>query len=567
MDYNAEYLRWVERVEDSELAAELKAVKDSEDEKKGRFGAELEFGTAGLRGVLGAGCNRMNIYTVRRATQGLAEYVLKNGGGCVAVSYDSRRHSEEFARESARVLAANGVKAWLYDRLMPTPMLSYAVRRLGCAAGIMITASHNPAQYNGYKAYGPDGCQMTIEAAAEVYANIQSVDTFDGVKLCDFDAALASGQIQYITEEVVGDYYRAVEEQQLNAGVCEEYPVKLVYSPLNGTGNEPVRKVLCDIGVRDISIVKEQELPDGDFPTCTYPNPETEGALKLGLALCESEKPDLFIATDPDADRVGVAIRDGEGYRRLTGNEVGALILSYIVAARNQNGSMPKNPVAVRSIVSSALTDRIAEDGGVEMRVVLTGFKFIGEQILMLENRGEQGRFIFGFEESCGYLAGSYVRDKDAVFASMMLCELTAWCKKNGTTPAEMLDGIYKKYGFYLHRVISIEFGGLDGTQRMKDVMQRLFSAPPKDIDGIKAVSVCDYKKGERVNPDGSVTPTGLPSSEVLELGLEGGASVIIRPSGTEPKMKIYLTACESSKAGSLAMLDRLEKHSRGLVG
>ncbi len=567
MDYKAEYARWCAKVTDPELSAQLSAIEKEDAEIQARFSAELEFGTAGLRGILGAGISRMNLYTVRRATQGLASYIVaRYGEGSVAIAYDSRNKSTLFAREAASVLAANGVKAWLFDRLMPTPMLSFAVRELSASAGIVITASHNPAQYNGYKVYGPDGCQMTLEDTRSVSDRIAAVDLFDDVRTADFDTALAERGIQYIPARVVERYYEEVENQRIIPDICRKYPVSAVFTPLNGTGNEPVRRVLDDCGVT-VSVVPEQENPDGNFPTCSYPNPETKEALKLGLALCAELEPDLLIATDPDADRVGVAVRDGGEYRILTGNEVGILLLHYIIEARNQNNKMPENPVAVRSIVSSAMTDEIAKAGGVEMRSVLTGFKFIGEQILLLEQRGEAARFIFGFEESCGYLAGSYVRDKDAVLACMLLCEMTAWCKQQGTTPFATLMRLYDKFGYYRHEVVNIAFEGLTGAADMEAVMNRLYEAPPETVAGFGVVTILDYWNSVRISRTMNIrTPIDLPAADVIGLLLENGAQILVRPSGTEPKMKLYLTACEKTAEQSIQLIHQLEQAAKKLA-
>ena len=569
MAYLEEYARWSQQATDPDICAELAAIRNDDLEQKARFSTALAFGTAGLRGVLGAGTSRMNIYTVRRATQGLADYVNERfGGGCVAIAYDSRNMSTRFGEEVAGVLAANGITAWIYDRLMPTPMLSFAVRELGARAGVMITASHNPAEYNGYKAYGEDGCQMTEENADWVYRKIQSVDEFEGVKKIDFKEGLAAGSIRYIGDAVIERYYEEVKKQQVNPGICAAHPIKLVYSPLNGTGNEPVRRVLADIGVKDIAVVAEQEMPDGNFPTCTYPNPETKEALRLGLALCEQEKPDLFIATDPDADRIGVAVKDKEEYKILSGNEVGVLLLDYIIKARKATGSMPSGPVAVESIVSTPLAAEIARRNGVEMRVVLTGFKYIGEQILHLEQAGETERFIFGFEESCGYLAGGYVRDKDAVFASMLMCEMTAYYKSQGTTPCEVLEKLYEEYGYYRNRVLNFAFAGLDGPAKMAKVMDDLFAAPPAAVAGRKVEQVLDYRAGTRTDVlTGARESLGLPSALVCELRLAGGAAVIVRPSGTEPKMKLYMTAKENTAAGSEQTLDEVAADMKALLG
>ncbi|MEG1268505.1 MAG: phospho-sugar mutase [Oscillospiraceae bacterium] len=570
MDYNEIYERWVQLAHDPAIKRELVAIEDNELEKESRFGASLTFGTAGLRGILGAGTNRMNIYTVRRATQGMADYIKERfGDGSVAIAYDSRNMSRKFGEECASVLAANGITAYIYDSLMPTPMLSFAVRELGARTGIMITASHNPAEYNGYKAYGEDGCQMTSEAANSVYEKIQSVDEFDGVKYIGFAKGLLAGAIKYIDEKVAESYYEQVLNQQINAGICKKYPVKLVYSPLNGTGNKPVRRILSEIGVSEISIVREQELPDGNFPTCTYPNPETKEALKLGLELCEKEKPDMFIATDPDADRVGVAFKNaGGGYTILSGNEIGVLLLDYIIKARRALNTMPKNPVAVESIVSTAMAADIARKNGVEMRTVLTGFKYIGEQILHLERQGQEQRFIFGFEESCGYLSGSYVRDKDAVFAAMILCEMTSFYKSKNTSPIAVLDALYEEYGYYRHRVLNFEFGGIDGQQQMAAVMDKLFANNPKKIAGFEVCAVSDYKAGvKKDTATGKSVRIELPEATAIEFELDNGASVMVRPSGTEPKMKLYMTAKEKTEKQSQEVLSALADDMKELLG
>ncbi len=564
MSYREEAERWILRMDDEKLKAELQGILDNEKALEERFAVPMEFGTAGLRGVMGAGPAMMNVYTVRQATQGLADFVRAKTGdsGLVAISYDSRNNSKLFAEESAAVLAANGVKSVIYKELMPTPMLSFAVRDSKADAGIMVTASHNPAKYNGYKVYGPDGCQMTIEDANAVLVQIRSHDIFDS-RTMDFEKAVESGMVSYIGDDLIERYFDAVEECSINKDVIGEQDIKLVYSPLNGTGNKPVRHMLGRKGLKNIVVVKEQELPDGDFPTCTYPNPEMLPALALGLKLCAEEDADLFIATDPDADRTGLVIRDGEGYRVLTGNEIGILLLDYICKARTEAGIMPERPVAVRSIVSTSLVDRLAADYGVEMRKVLTGFKFIGEQILHLEQAGEEKRFIFGFEESMGYLSGSYVRDKDAVLASMLVCEAASYWKSKGKTLAEILDGIYEKYGWYRNRVISISFEGAD-PDTMPSIMRGLRRSIPEGFASRKVEEYTDYLTGEELNiASGEKKQTGLPSSDVLEYGLEGGAKVIVRPSGTEPKMKIYLTAKESTEAESVELLDELEADAR----
>lgn len=557
--YQKEYERWKNHsLDDADLMPELVKINGNEEEIKDRFAVELAFGTAGLRGVLGAGTNRMNIYMVRKATQGLANYLNADGSGkSVAVSYDSRIKSDVFAREAARVLAANGITVHLYKELMPVPALSFATRYLHCNAGIMVTASHNPAKYNGYKAYGPDGCQMTSEAADAVYAQMQKTDIFKDVKLTDFDAALAGGQIRYIGQDVINELYRNIEAQSVRPGVCKTAGLKLVYTPLNGSGNVPVRQVLKDIGITDITVVPEQEYPDGNFPTCPYPNPEIREALALGLALVEKTGADLLLATDPDADRVGIAVKDKDGsYRLLSGNEVGVLLLDYLCAARTENGTMPKNPVMVKSIVTTCLADEVAKSYGVTPINVLTGFKYIGEQIHLLEEKDEAERFVFGFEESYGYLSGTYVRDKDAVVGSMLICEMAAYYRSIGSSILDALEGIYKKFGRWLHKVDSFTFEGLSGMDKMKAIMENLRKNPPAGFGGFKVVTVADYETHTLKNiVSGGEEVIQLPAANVLIYTLENGASVIVRPSGTEPKIKVYY----STKGADLAEAEAVQ--------
>ena len=569
MSYKTDYQKWCAKVTDETLLEELMSIKGNDEEIQKRFGQPLVFGTAGLRGVLGAGTGMMNVYTVRWTTKGLADYINEtSGGGSVAIAYDSRNMSTEFAKETASVLAANGIDVYIYNQLMPTPMLSFAVRDLKCNAGVMITASHNPAKYNGYKVYGPDGCQMTTEDADAVYTRIGKVDMFADTQGMDFDEGVECGRIKYIQKNTIERYFAAVKARQINPKACLRYPLKVVYSPLNGTGNLPVRRILSEIGVNSVIVVPEQELPDGNFTTCPYPNPETREALSLGLALCEKEKPDIFIATDPDADRIGVAVRNSDKYEILTGNEVGVLLLNYICTALTENKKMPKDPVTVRSIVSSSLADRIAETFGVEMRTVLTGFKYIGEQVLFLEQAGQEERFIFGFEESCGYLSGGYVRDKDAVFASMLLCEMTSYYRSKNKNLILVLEDLYKKYGWFRHKVYNASFENNGGTRKMASVMSKLRKKGPEKICGYKVVEVRDYL--ERTDTDlltGSVSAIDLPPADVLEYFLGNGAKVMVRPSGTEPKMKVYLTACEDSSERSEQLIGALMEAAPGLIG
>ena len=550
--YMENYKRWLEfGLEDAALTEELKKVEGLDDEIKDRFAVSLQFGTAGLRGVLGAGTNRMNIYVVRQATQGLANWVKTQGGNqLVAISYDSRINSDVFARNAACVLAANGIKVRIYDALMPVPALSFATRYYQANAGIMVTASHNPAKYNGYKAYGPDGCQMTDDAAAVVYAEIQATDILTGAKLISFEEGMAQGLIEYVGDDCKEGLYDAIKACQVRPGLCKTAGLKLVYSPLNGSGLVPVTRILNDIGIDDITIVPEQKYPDGNFPTCPYPNPEIFEALELGLKLATETGADLMLATDPDADRVGIAMKCPDGsYELVSGNEVGVLLLDYICEGRIEKGTMPKNAVAVKSLVSTPLADAVAANYGVEMRNVLTGFKWIGDQIANLEAAGEVERFILGFEESYGYLAGPYVRDKDAIIGSMLICEMAAYYRSIGSSVKERLESIYAKYGRYLNKVDSFEFPGLSGMDKMAGIMAQLRENPPAEIGGYKVVKVTDYKKTEE---------TGLPAANVLVYGLEGGAVVIVRPSGTEPKIKTYFTTLGKDLAEAQAQKDVL---------
>ena len=550
--YMEDYQRWCSTsLEDPNLTRELKEIAGQEDQIKERFAVALKFGTAGLRGILGAGSNRMNIYVVRQATQGLANWVKTQGGSqLVAISYDSRINSDVFAREAACVLAANGIKVRIYDALMPVPALSFATRYYHANAGIMITASHNPAKYNGYKAYGPDGCQMTDDAAAVVYAQIQKTDILTGAAWMPFEEGKAKGLIAYVGEDCKEALYDAIKSRSVRPGLCRTAGLKLVYSPLNGSGLVPVTRVLHDIGITDITIVPEQEYPDGNFPTCPYPNPEIFEALRLGLELAEKSGADLMLATDPDADRVGIAIRCPDGtYELVSGNEVGVLLLDYICQGRIEKGTMPKNPVAVKSLVSTPLADKVAAHYGVEMRNVLTGFKWIGDQIARLEATGEVDRFILGFEESYGYLAGSYVRDKDAIVGSMLICEMAAYYRSVGSSIKERLEEIYAQYGRYLNKVDSFEFPGLSGMDKMAGIMSGLRQNPPTEIGGYKVEKVTDYQ---------NTAETGLPAANVLVYALDGGATVIVRPSGTEPKIKTYFTTLGKTLAEAEAQKEAL---------
>ena len=550
--YNEEYQRWLAAdLQDADLSPELRKIQGNDEEIKDRFAVSLQFGTAGLRGVLGAGTNRMNIYVVAQATQGLANWVKTQGGTqTVAISFDTRLKSDVFSKTAAGVLAANGIKVRIYDAAMPVPALSFATRYYNCNAGIMVTASHNPAKYNGYKAYGPDGCQMPDQAADVVYNEIQKIDVLNGAQQISFAQGVEDGLIRFVGDDCKKAFYEAIEACQVRPGLAATSGLKLVYSPLNGSGLVPVTQVLKDIGITDITIVPEQEYPNGYFTTCSYPNPEIYAALESGLKLAKECDADLMLATDPDADRVGIAMKCPDGtYELVTGNEMGALLLDYICAGRIEKGTMPKDPVAVMSLVSTPLAKAIAKHYNVELRSVLTGFKWIGDQILNLEKNHQEDRFIFGFEESYGYLAGSYVRDKDAVVASMLICEMAAYYRANGSSIKQRLEEIYSQYGRYFNKTDSFEFPGLSGMDKMAGIMTQLRQEPPAAIGAHKITKAVDFKKSEE---------TGLPPANVLLYELENGATVIIRPSGTEPKIKAYFTTLGKDLAETQAQKDEL---------
>ncbi len=553
MDCQSLYNLWLEKVTDPELAADLKGMDEAAIEDA--FYRNLEFGTAGLRGVLGAGTNRMNVYTVGQATQGVVDYINSQPGepGSVAICYDSRINSELFARTSAAVLAANGITSYVYPRLQPTPALSFATRYLGCAIGINVTASHNPAKYNGYKVYGPDGCQIASEIADAITAAIEQVEMFDGVKTMSFEEAQASGLANFIEEEVLDAFLDAVYEQHIQQDATD---FRVVYTPLNGTGLECVKRILERIGVTDVHVVPEQEMPDGNFPTCPYPNPEIREALECGIQLCEQVHPDLLLATDPDCDRVGTAVKNGDDYKLLSGNEIGVLLLDYICRMRKENGTMPANPVAVTTIVSTSLVDPVAKKYGVEMRRVLTGFKYIGGVIADLEQQGAPERFVFGFEESYGYLAGTHARDKDAVVASMLICQMARYYRTQGKNLYQAMQDIYREFGYHHNRTVSFTFEGSAGAQAMGNIMAGFRENPLQQVAGLKVGQFLDYKQG--VN--------GLPSANVLEFCLEGGNKVIVRPSGTEPKVKVYLFTVGQTEAEAVNTADALAAEMSGYM-
>ena len=553
---------WIENVTDEELLGELKAMREAGDEDAitDAFFQDLAFGTAGLRGTLGAGTNRMNIYTVGRATQGFADYLAKNfENPTVAIARDSRNKGELFVKTTAAILAANGVTSYVYPKISPVPTLSWATRYLKCSGGICMTASHNPAAYNGYKAYGPDGCQITSEAADAISAAMNACDPFHDVKTMDFDEAVEQGLVKWIGDEVLDAYYDAVAAKSVNNLTPEQIanaPLKLVYTPLNGTGLIPVTKVLNKVGVTDITVVPEQRDPDGDFPTCPYPNPEIREAMQKGIDLCQEVKPDLLLATDPDADRVGVACADGDDYTLLTGNEMGVLLLDYICKMRAERGEDLSRKVAVTTIVSSAMVDALAEEYGFELRRCLTGFKYIGDIITGLSDAGEVDRFIFGFEESYGYLSGDHVRDKDAVNASMLICQMAQYYKLQGLNLVQAMRALYEKYGYYHNKTVSLSYPGADGAAKMAGIMESLRAEAPVQIAGAKVEAVVDY----------ATCVNGLPAADVIEFDLEGGNKAIVRPSGTESKIKLYIFAKGEDAAAADALIDAIEEDGRKLL-
>ena len=571
MEIRELYEMWLNNaIDDSDLIAELQSVSGDNDEIRDRFYRELKFGTAGLRGIIGAGTNRMNVYTVRKATQGLANFLNKKyESPSVAISHDSRIKADLFAKESARVLAANGIKAYISTELQPTPVVSFAVRELKTSAGIMVTASHNPAAYNGYKCYGSDGCQMTDANADAVYAEIQNVDYFNGdIKLVDFDEGIKSGLIEWISDGLYETYLDRVSEQRINPDACKGSDLKVVYTPLNGAGNKLVRKILSRIGIENVVVVPEQEMPDGNFTTCPYPNPEEEEALAVGLELFKKEKADLLLATDPDSDRVGIAVKTKDGYRLMTGNETGILLMNYILSCRKEQGTLPEKPVAVKTIVTSKLINRICDKYGCELKNVLTGFKYIGEQILLLEQKNEENRYVFGFEESYGYLAGTYVRDKDAVVASMLICEMAAYYNKKGKSLDEVMTSIYDEYGYYYNKTRSFEFKGESGMNKMAEIMTNLRASHPSEIAGMKVTEIADYLESySKDTATGETSVINLPKSNVLSYALEGGSGIIVRPSGTEPKIKIYATSVGDTQEASVAVSDKMFASMMSVMG
>ena len=562
-----EYERWLNQpLDDPDLTEELQSIQGQEEEINDRFYMDLEFGTAGLRGVIGAGTNRMNVYTVRKATQGLANYLLKHANGkpqSVAIAHDSRNKGVLFCQQSAAVLAANGIKAYLYPQLMPTPALSFAVRHLQCDAGICVTASHNPAKYNGYKAYGSDGCQITSDMADGITQEIKSLDIFSGVKRMDFEEGVKQGLIEYIGGETVDAFLDAVYQESL---IDDASNLKLVYTPLNGAGKTCVLRILERIGIRDVTVVPEQAEPDGNFPTCPYPNPEFREALQKGLELCEKVQPDLLLATDPDSDRVGIAVKQGGEFKLMTGNEVGILLLDFIARVKQEQGKLPAHPVAVTTIVSTDLVDPIAQHYGVELRRCLTGFKYIGDIIAELEQKeGNANSYLLGFEESYGYLSGGYVRDKDAVDGSMLICEMASYYKRQGKTLVDVMNELYETYGYYQNATLNFGFEGEDGMKTMQKIMDTLRQEPPTEIAGAKVVGRSDYQLSQSYgDKEGAID---LPKSNVLEYRLENGCKLIVRPSGTEPKIKIYLSGKGATMEESLAEIEKMKAAAPALLG
>ncbi len=569
-DVNKLYDLWLSSATaDKDLIPELESVKGDDEAILDRFYKNLEFGTAGLRGVIGAGTNRMNVYTVNQATQGLADYLNEEfDEPSVAIAYDSRIKSKEFAESAAGVLAANGIKVYIYPELVPTPMLSFAVRRLGCSSGIIITASHNPSKYNGFKCYDPNGYQMTDEAAAKTYDFIQNIDMFSGVKSMSFDDALAEDMIDFVEDWLYDEFYEKVLSCLVNPDKIKKAGLKIVYTPLNGAGNKPVRKILKKAGIKDVTVVKEQEKPDGNFPTCPYPNPEIRQAFECAIETAKGTDVDLLLATDPDCDRVGIAVRDGEDFVLMTGNEVGAMLCEYLLSNLKEQNKLPKNPIVVKSIVTTPLIEAICSAYGAEVADLLTGFKYIGELITNLEKEGKEDNFIIGMEESYGYLRGIHARDKDAVVASLMIAEMAAVYKLKGISLKQFMDSIYEKYGMYLNTVLNFAFEGASGMQKMADIMNSLRENAPTEFAGKKVVKVADYMTSKVVDTvTGDSSDINLPKSNVLSYSLEDNSKVIVRPSGTEPKIKIYVTACGETRKESEEKTSLISEDATKLLG
>lgn len=565
------YSLWLNNIKDEkEIYDELVSVEGKDDEILDRFYKNLEFGTGGLRGVIGAGTNRMNVFTVNQATQGLADYLnAEFDSPSVAIAHDSRINSDVFAKGAAEVLAGNGIKVYFYPELVPTPMLSFAVRHFLCSSGIVITASHNPSQYNGFKCYDPHGYQMTDEGAAKTYGYIQKVDMFTGVKKLAFDEGIKNGMIEYIGNDVYEEFYKAVLGECINPEVSKKSDLKIIYTPLNGTGNKPVRTVLSRMGFKDVTVVPSQENPDGHFPTCPYPNPEIRQAFEEAIKLAEEIGGDLLLATDPDCDRVGIAVNDGGEYKLMTGNEVGVMLSQYLLSCRKEQGTLPKDPAIIKTIVTTNLIEKVAKDYNCKIYNLLTGFKYIGELVTELESKGEADNFVLGMEESYGYLTGIHARDKDAVNGASLVCEMAAYYKeKEGKNLYRVMQDIYKKYGMYLNTLLNFAFAGAEGMDKMKNIMSSLRANPPKEIAGLEVTKVSDYLTGVSTDTKSGVQEKiTLPKSNVLAFSLPGGNSAIIRPSGTEPKIKVYVTAVGKDREDAQRLTDEISKCMKGFIG
>ena len=558
------YNLWCEKAQDDSVKASLNELSGNEAEIYESFYKSLEFGTAGLRGILGAGTNRMNVYTVGQATQGLADYVNSSfENPSVVIGYDSRIKSDEFAKETARVIAANGIKVFLFPELIPTPVVSFAVRELKCSSGVIITASHNPSKYNGYKCYDPNGYQMTDEAASKVYGFINKTNIFDDVKRVDFDEAVANGTIEYVSQELIEKFLTLVQSQSITP-IGDDCGLKVIYTPLNGAGNKLVREILKRIGIKNIKVVPQQELPDGNFPTCTYPNPEVRQAYECAIELSKDYPADILLATDPDCDRVGIAVKDNGEYRLISGNEMGAILLYYILSQRKANGTLPENPLAIKTIVSTNLYNAIGEKYGCEIVELLTGFKYIGERITELEAKGESDRFVMGYEESYGYLAGIHARDKDAVVASMLICEMAAFYNKQGKSLVDVLSDIHSEFGIFLNQVDNFTFEGSQGMAKMAQLMDSLRETAPDEIAGFKVTKRLDYKLSESIDCiTGEKQTITLPKSNVLVYKMGDYAEIIFRPSGTEPKIKAYITARADTAEKAVEIREALRNYAK----
>ncbi len=569
-DYNFLYELWLKNaVNDPDLITELESIKGNDKEILDRFYKSLEFGTGGLRGVIGAGTNRMNVYTVAQATQGLADYLNDEfDEPSVAIGYDSRIKSQLFAETAAGVLAANGIKVYIYPELMPTPMISYAVMRLHCSSGIVITASHNPSKYNGYKCYDSKGYQMTDEGAKKTYDYISKVDIFNGVKYMSFDDALAEDMVDFIEDWLIDEFYDEVLSRQVEKGICKKADLKVIYSPLNGTGNKPVKTILKKIGVKNLKIVLSQEKPDGNFPTCPFPNPEIKQVFEEGMKLTDEFPADIMLATDPDCDRVGIAVRHNGEYKLMTGNEVGCMLTEYILSRKKAQGKLCASPVVVKTIVTTELIRAIAKEYNAEVFDLLTGFKYIGELIEQLKDKGEEDRYEIGLEESYGYLTGTHARDKDAVNAAMIIIEMAAYYKTQGKTLVDVMNSLYEKHGMYLNTLLNFGFEGADGMKKMADMMDSLRNNPPAEIGGIKVVKVSDYQTSKETDTvSGAVSDITLPVSNVLSYSMEDDNKVVVRPSGTEPKIKIYITSHKDTRDNAEKQTDVIADSIKNIMG